>query len=139
MRYNWKWLSKKARTREEIQNKSIEMAESLPKHNGLAYLTLNSPEFATHWVARVDGNGIRKDTFYRIYLDQYEGKHVILNNDGEAVVLDKHLAGESVILQGSDQWWFHVDEVWRKEWQQTEEYKEMMRQSMEAIREDEER
>lgn len=149
MRYNWRKMSKKARLREEVQKKSIELTNSLPKHNELAYLTVQSPEYATHWVAKKNDegdmkesfsrllSGITKDAFYRLYLDQYKGSHIILNNDKEEITLSNQLPGEFVILEGSDHWWFHVEELWRKEWEQTDAYKEMIRQSVQAMREDE--
>lgn len=134
MRFDLKGIAEKARSRVELQNKSTELAESLPHHLDLAYLTAKSRKFATHWVARSQDSDITKDCFYRLYWSEYEGDYVIQNDDNQLIPLNDHMIGEFVTLQGSDQWWFHVEGVWRKEWQQTDAYNAMMTRVIQEIK-----
>jgi hypothetical protein len=128
-------LKRKVKT--ELQERAYKLAESLPKYNGMAYLKVKTEEFATHWMPLEDDDkheNITLGKLYRLYWDEFDSEHMINDDNNQLGTLFMVHNGVFVILESSNQWHDYVEQLQRKEWMQTDEYKNMMRESMEFMR-----
>lgn len=129
---NFRFVGEKASLRPEVQKRSVELANQLPKYNGKAYAKVKNDVFATHLAVQQE-SGVE---LFPLYWDEYIYEPFYLR-DSEFVKVSECKDGQLVVLEGGILWWNYVLDIWEQEWRKTPEYQEMIRASMEAIREDE--